>query len=264
MPTFNSCKTIKQALDSVLSQKFTDLEILIIDAASTDETIHIIREYSKNDSRVSSISEKDSGLYDAMNKGIDLAKGEWLFFLGSDDRLFRDDVLQDVCDSLEKQNVVYGDVIIDGDTSWAKDGDRYDGEFDVKKLLRENICHQSIFYRSEFVRKEIGYFNLDYKLCSDWDFNLRCKAKTDFLYLNKIIAFFNGGGESTNNFHDHNFSRDFLANVMSYFRFDLFYPIFLDCKQIFKRIGDFNNSRIIRKNCKRKLFIGKASQWNCE
>lgn len=230
IPTFNSAKDIENCLNSILRQTFQNFEIIIQDNISTDNTVEIIKKISGTDDRIKLLIETDKGIYDAMNKGINLANGEWLYFLGSDDELYDNAVLQSIfIDSDVKQHsVLYGDVQIVGDTSWAKDGEQYGGIFDVKKLLKKNICHQSIFYRRAFIKNDIGYYNIDYKLCADLDFNLRCRAKTDFLYLDKIIARFTGGGASTRDYEDKNFSRDFLQNVLSYFNVDVFDPLVND------------------------------------
>src|ERR1700683_2957242 len=99
-----------------------------------------------------------------MNKGIDSSSGQWMYFLGSDDKLYNEKVLDDVKNLLIKlkSNVIYGNVKIVGDTSWAKDGEIYDGVFDKKKLLKKNICHQSVFYNRNFIRTKIGHFNTNY------------------------------------------------------------------------------------------------------
>ena len=82
-PTFNSAKTLSRCLDSVISQSFTDWEVLMMDGVSNDDTIKIASSYQ--DSRIRIYSEPDKGIYDAMNKGIDKAHGEWLYFIDSDD-----------------------------------------------------------------------------------------------------------------------------------------------------------------------------------
>src|SRR5246127_4505724 len=94
IPTYNSAKTISQSIQSVLRQSFTGYEVLIIDGASTDDTLAITSAF--NSERIKTISEKDRGVYDAMNKGIKLAKGQWLYFLGSDDALYDDSVLEKI------------------------------------------------------------------------------------------------------------------------------------------------------------------------
>ena len=109
IPTFNSAKTLSRCLDSVISQSFTDWEVLMMDGVSNDDTIKIAS--SCQDSRIRIYSEPDKGIYDAMNKGIDKSRGEWLYFLGSDDYLFNSHSLEDVFkNDIEKYDVVYGDV----------------------------------------------------------------------------------------------------------------------------------------------------------
>src|ERR1700744_4382606 len=96
IPTFNSEKTLQNALSSILSQNFTEFEILIVDGVSNDNTIKIVKENIEKDKRIRFISEKDNGIFDAMNKGIELSLGEWLYFLGSDDRLHNSSILRSV------------------------------------------------------------------------------------------------------------------------------------------------------------------------
>ena len=88
--TFNSSRTLAKALESVLEQNFNDWECIIVDGKSTDNTLDIIKEFELKDSRFSHVSEKDNGIYDAFNKGWKMAKGEWIYYLGSDDYLTGD------------------------------------------------------------------------------------------------------------------------------------------------------------------------------
>src|SRR5688572_23331397 len=94
IPTLNSEAHIRRSLESVLHQSFPNFEILIVDGLSVDQTLSIVQQ--ENDARITTYSEKDHGIYDAMNKGITLAKGKWLYFLGSDDVLYDNNVFQDV------------------------------------------------------------------------------------------------------------------------------------------------------------------------
>lgn len=197
IPAFNSASTLPDALNSVLVQRFRDFEVLLMDGFSNDETLQIAQSF--NDSRIRIFSEKDQGTYDAMNKGIATARGEWIYFLGSDDRLFDEHVLEDVHQKLitTKLSVAYGNVQIKGEVDWAKGGAVYDGAFSLYKLLRRNICHQSIFYRNSFLKKNQLNYHLHYPVSADWEFNLRCRMLTGFLFLDRIIAVFNGGGLSS-------------------------------------------------------------------
>ncbi|SRX76506.1 glycosyltransferase family 2 protein [Aequorivita antarctica] len=223
IPTYNCEETIKEALNSILSQSFKNVEILIIDGASTDNTLKILQEYKTQEENLIVHSAKDEGIYDAMNKGIKLAKGDWLYFMGSDDTFYETTTLGKVATLIDglSCNVIYGNVKIIGNTGWAKEGDIYDGKFDTLKILNKNISHQAIFYKRKFIKEEIGFFNVNYSVCSDWDFNLRCWSKTDFYYTDSIIANFFSGGLSTNG-SDKLFEKDFIANILKYFKISLF------------------------------------------
>lgn len=216
IPAYNSQTSIAHAMQSVLNQSFSDFEVLLMDAASTDGTLAIAKGFS--DERISIFSETDKGPYDAMNKGILRAKGEWLYFLGSDDSLRAKNVLQKVSDYIASSpgSVVYGNVFVKGNTAWANDGDIYDGLFTIKKLMQKNICHQSIFYK-KCIFSKIGLYNLKYKICADYDFNLRAAAKCNFDYLDCIIADFNAGGYSTQYLKDICFEDDKRKNIITYF-----------------------------------------------
>ena len=197
IPTYNSESSLKITLDSILEQTFGDFEIVILDGNSKDTTVLIAESY--HDSRIKISSEPDKGVYDAMNKGIQQAKGEWLYFLGSDDYLFSNTVLEEVSRQLQTttNQVVYGNVLIQGNTGWAIDGQVYAGEFSFQKLLKSNICHQSIFYNTSFIKKHQLQYDLKYPISADWDFNIACRILTKFTYLPIVIAVFNAGGVSS-------------------------------------------------------------------
>lgn len=224
IPTFNSATTLVRCLDSIVAQSFDDFEVLLVDGASDDETLSIISRYAEADPRIRSMSGKDRGIYDAMNKGMDAARGQWLIFIGSDDTFHDRYVLEKVFarSSPPDSKVIYGNARIIGDSSWAADGAIYDGKFETEKVLNKNICHQAIFYNTDFVRTSIGHYNLKYRLCADWDFNLRCWAKTNFCYIDLIITNFFAGGESTAKNTDEEFTKEYTPNVLSYFNISPF------------------------------------------
>ena len=226
IPTFNSSKTLKECLDSVFEQSFNSYEVLIIDSVSTDGTLDLIKNYTSEHANLKVYSEKDNGIYDAMNKGMSLAKGDWLYFLGSDDTFHNTRVLSHVSNTIgnTSKKVIYGNVEIVGNTSWAKNGEVYAGRFTTEKLLNQNICHQAIFYNRFYILNNIGNYNLDYVKSSDWDHNLKCWAKAEFEYTDLIVARYSVAGFS-GNVGDENLSRDFVNNVISYFGFSLFDPL---------------------------------------
>jgi len=215
IPTYNSEVVLRTAISSITDQSFLDFEILVIDGLSEDSTLQIADSFK--DPRIKIFSERDSGIYDAMNKGVKHASGEWLIFLGSDDELFDNDVLKDIFALIDQGSAkfIYGDVMLVGNTSWGQDGHVYNGEYDIKKLFRINISHQAIFYhRSVF--DECGGYNLKYKICGDYDFNLRVAAKFKMQYLDRIVAKFNAGGASTTT-GDLAFQGDFYDNIFEYY-----------------------------------------------
>lgn len=194
LPTYNSEEFILKCLDSVASQSFKDFEILVLDGDSTDKTLEMVNSYKDKFISLRVLSKKDKGVYDAMNNGVEHALGTWIYFLGSDDTLFNENILLNVKEALaEHQNldVLYGNVHSDFY------GGTYNEEFLNDDLARLNICHQSIFFNKKLFKK-IGAFNLNYKILADWDhnirwyFNKRIKKK----YINLIVANFADGGLS--------------------------------------------------------------------
>ncbi|MCW5519188.1 glycosyltransferase [Aureitalea sp. L0-47] len=226
IPTFNSALTLHEALNSIASQSEKSIEVIVQDGGSNDDTLSVAKNYRERIPGLLIASEKDNGIYDAMNRAMQKATGQWLIFMGSDDKFHGEDVLKKVSEKIKntKANVVHGDAKIIGDTGWAKDGDIYDGPFDLHKLLNQNICHQAMFYRRSFVIERIGDFNTDYKKSSDWDFNLRCWAEKPFQYIDLVISDFAAGGLSTHS-NDKRMVEDFIDNILSYFNVDLFHPL---------------------------------------
>ena len=199
-------------------------EVLIMDGFSSDDTSQICKGYVSNS--IHFYQEKDTGIYDAMNKGISKARGEWIYFLGGDDVFYSDTVLQTFASATKKYpfNMFYGNVLVSGDTAWAKDHQVYDGYFSLNKLLTKNICHQAILYKKSLF-SEIGNFNTKYIVCADFDLNLRIVSKYNVKYLDfTAVIFKNGGASSTIN--DAVFMDDFNKNVINYFYKILYRPCF--------------------------------------
>jgi glycosyltransferase involved in cell wall biosynthesis len=118
VPTYNSEATLKGCLESVLCQKFTDIEILIIDGMSNDKTLSIAKNYKNPIIRI--YTETDEGIYDAMNKGIKQSQGKWLYFLGSDDELYDNEVLTNIATLInnnDNPDIIYGNVMVTRDNS---------------------------------------------------------------------------------------------------------------------------------------------------
>ena len=195
IPTYNCEQTICRCLQSVFDQKFDDFELIVVDGSSTDKTIALVNDIVANNRSVPHqiISEKDHGIYDAMNKGANLAKGEWLYFMGSDDEFVNNDVLPAVSKHIVQNpglDFFYGNVLL------RSTGERYAGRFDTRRLMVVNICHQALFVSKETFM-ELGPFNTRYTLWADWDFNLKVFFhKKQVSFANHDIAYYNDSGRS--------------------------------------------------------------------
>lgn len=193
-PTRNSASTLERCLKSVTAQNFNNWEHWIIDSVSTDETVSIARRAARKDSRLHVLSEVDSGIYDAMNKGIVLARGEWIYFLGSDDELFDADTLSSIFDHGNIEcDFLYGNVMR------IPNQKLHDGPFDLNKIFTTNISHQAIFYRRELFER-LGVFDLRFPVYADWEFNIKCMIDPTVRtqYIDTVIARFRLGGTSSN------------------------------------------------------------------
>jgi glycosyltransferase involved in cell wall biosynthesis len=255
IPTYNSGATISACIESILRQSYSNWEVLIIDAVSKDETIAIAQTYANKNSSIRFISEKDEGIYDAMNKGISLSKGSWLYFLGCDDRLYNETVLEDVFNKIYEigdVEVVYGNVFSE------RFNGLYDGEFNSSKILKKNISHQAIFLKKSVFDKT-GKFDLKYKAQSDWDHNLKWLLAKNIRskFIDVIVAYYADGGYSS--LHgDNTFYRDLRLNFIRYGRNSLsFWTKFAVLQyEFFKSIkrGDLKRLREVISSL-RYLFI---------
>ena len=218
VPNYNSGQSLIDLMESLKKQSFQDFEIIVVDGLSNDDSIKIVKGYqSFFKERLRVISEKDKGIYDAMNKGIAISNGSWLFFIGSNDRIYSNSTLLDIYKFLQEtlSDVVYGNVLVMGDTGWARDGDIYDGEFSLRKIFKKNICHQGILYRKGMFQSH-GTYNIEYPVCADYDLNLRFFAQTKFEFIPIVVAVFSGGGSSSS-IIDKVFFKDKYRNIVRYF-----------------------------------------------
>jgi glycosyltransferase involved in cell wall biosynthesis len=217
IPVFNAEKTLCSCMQSIITQSFKDFEIIIIDGVSVDESLTIIIGYAAKYPFIKWISEEDNGIYDAMNKGVTKAKGDYLYFLGSDDTLFNEFVLSAIAERLKESNakIWYGNVMMSGDNQWLTESTIHAGEFDLKRLISHNICHQSIVYHHS-IFSETGCYNIGYPVFADYDFNLRCFARYQFVHDDIIVANFKIGGRSTT-LTDDKFEEEKIANIIHYY-----------------------------------------------
>lgn len=191
VPTLNVAAILPDCLDSIIQQTCSDFELVLVDGGSTDETVDVAKRIASDlGTRLVIHSAPDEGTYDAMNRGVGMATGAWLLFLGADDALYEADTLARVAAFIgqhEPSDLVYGDVLLRSTST------RHAGTFDLDRLLYDtNICHQAIFYRRELFAG-IGPYNLRYTVCADWDFNIRCFSNTALVtrYMDIVVARYN-------------------------------------------------------------------------
>ena len=199
--TYNSAQSIKSCLDSVLNQNYIDFEQIIIDGKSNDNTLSIINKFSDNHNQIKIYSEEDKGIYDALNKGINLASGDIIGFVHSDDFLATNNIINEICSMMKSESLdgVYGDL-------------QYVDEINTKKIIRNwKSCdfkpsllkqgwmppHPTLFLKKEVYEKH-GLFDLSYKISADYDFILRIfkDSELKFGYLPKDITKMRVGGAS--------------------------------------------------------------------
>lgn len=190
--TFNSEKTLKQCLNSVIDQSFNDWECIIIDGLSKDNTINIIQDYASMDQRFKFISEKDHGIFDALNKGIKLAKGEWIYVLGSDD-LLTVNGLKDLYKETKDYDIVYGNTI----DKYSNGVLRKPHSKDYHIVTKNMFCsHQAIIMKKDVIEK-LGYFSLRYPLKADFDLIQKAFLKGyKFHQIDAEVAYFSMDGVS--------------------------------------------------------------------
>lgn len=192
IPVLNAEGKLEKTLDSIAGQEFPNLEVLVMDGgadAGTEATVNRTRLPNRGSLRY--VGEADKGVYDAMNKALDLARGRYVYFAGAGDSL-RPGALASVQKKLPPDctSLVYGNVL--------RGAEVYDGPFDRWRLCHRNICHQAAFYGRE-VFTLVGKFSLAYPACSDWEFNMRCfaEARVAKCYIDTVVADFEKGGLSS-------------------------------------------------------------------
>ncbi len=201
---FNEEKHIGETCESVVKQKFKNFEWIVIDGESTDNSIDILNNYQKYIDIF--ISEKDDGIYDAMNKGISLAKGEFLILLNGGDFFCDKRVLQGVAKYISETNksydIYHGDVILlddNADKTICYANFAKNKNIDIKHFLKGNgIPHQGAFIKKKLF-DSIGNYDTSYKITGDFDWWVRaiCINKAKPYYLDTLIAKITYGGIST-------------------------------------------------------------------
>ena len=198
VPTFGSQAVLGAALQSIAAQSWRDFEVIISDGASSDATLAMAAGFAQSLPALVLDSRPDSGVYDAINRGIALARGEWVLIVGSDDRLHGADTLAKLAPHLQAAtaDVVYGDVrMMAANTNGVPAGARYAGAVPLERLVMQNICQQAICYRRALF-DDIGAFDLRYRLHADWALNLRAAVRGSLQWVDIVVTDYAATGMS--------------------------------------------------------------------
>jgi putative colanic acid biosynthesis glycosyltransferase len=197
--SYNSESTIRKTIESIINQTFQNFEYIIIDGQSTDNTNKIVDEYKiilKN--RLIHITETDQGIYDAMNKGIDLASGDFAIFMNSNDEFYDETTLAKVVNKINDMNkIYYGRALnVSEAGSWIYPNKKYNTKNIENWLRKELPNHQAMFFPINFYKKE--KYDLNFHIAGDADYKYRAKKECDFEFVDEIICKFSIGGISSN------------------------------------------------------------------
>jgi glycosyltransferase involved in cell wall biosynthesis len=193
IPSYNDGEKLIQLLSSIANQTYSNIEVILIDGGSTDQTETVVKKYGSLINYF--ISEPDKGIFDAMNKGVQVAKGDWLFFIGCDDKFYDNNVLSNIFShkDLHGIDVLYGKI-------YDKQKKTTLGQEikSRKELLSSQFWHQSIFYNKS-IFSTTGLYKIEYKIAADTIFNCDafCNYDLKWKFTNEVTTIFSGDGLSS-------------------------------------------------------------------
>lgn len=193
---YNDFKGLEKTINSVKSQTFKDFEYIVIDGGSNDGSERVINE--NEDIITKSKIESDKGIYDAMNKGINLSTGDFLIFMNSGDNFSDKNVLNNFANSIDSFDKVYfGNAnIISENSSWFYPNNLI-SQSNIDKWLCNNLPnHQAMFFPKTFYNT--NNYNLNFKIAGDSDYKFRSRNKCGFVFLDFVVCDFYIGGVSSN------------------------------------------------------------------
>jgi glycosyltransferase involved in cell wall biosynthesis len=242
----NNLPGLNRTMDSVFQQSWKDFEYIIMDGGSTDGSRELIEENARKLSYW--VSEKDKGIYCAMNSGIEQAKGEYLLFLNSGDELADDAVLKNIVPFLSGEDLVYGNIIF-----VKPDDTTYNSSFPPKLsfdfFADFTLAHPGTFIKTEVI-KRLGLYDESLKICADWKFFMEAVFKENVSYkmVDQIISKFYLDGIS---------SQDAFQMIIKKERDGVLlkeYPAFWEMYRELKQLRQLKNSWVVRSSLKAGLI----------
>ncbi len=198
--TYNSAKTVADTIRSVNAQTYPNIEHIIVDGLSKDNTLEIVKQYAGERQVIK--SEKDYGIYDAFNKGIKMATGDIIGVLNSDDFFTSDNIIEQIVNAFNKENIdaVYGDIHFVSPDNLNKCVRYYSSKSFRPWMMRMGFmfAHPSFYVKREYY-ENLGLYKTDYKIAADFELLLRfvVKAKIKCKYLPLDFVTMRTGGAST-------------------------------------------------------------------
>jgi glycosyltransferase involved in cell wall biosynthesis len=187
MVTFNAADVLERALQSILQNKTPAMELVVVDGASSDGTLDILRRHADRIDQWQ--SEPDSGIYDAMNKVRLLATGDWLLFLGADDELL-------VPAEALLRHFTHPDSLYYGDVRFRNTGGVYGGRFSRYRLMQQNICHQAICYPKSIYKTKA--YQTGAGMMADHRYNIELAGSgVPFVHVDELVTCFDNTGRSS-------------------------------------------------------------------
>lgn len=246
----NAESCIEKTIQSVLNQTFTDYEYIIKDGCSIDKTIEIVRSYQSKSNRIIVYLGKDNGIYDAMNKAVACARGQYIYFLNAGDVLYENHTLENIFRVCGDEDIIYGDVI------FGNARKRSPKILNKLFFLNERmVCHQAIIAKKETLLSHP--FMIKYKYCADREWLSYSVSRWKYKYYNIIISKYNTNGVSSNLA---NFQRDSLQLIIDQYGNTgaFFVRIKRLCSRYLRNRCDAKNSGHKKKNS--ILLIGAGGQ----
>ena len=193
---YNAKSVIEKTINSIIGQTYANIEYIIIDGGSNDGTIEIIKKYSQHIKYW--ISERDKGIYDAMNKGIMAANGDLINFMNAGDSFINKYTIEDIFKEYINEDIFYGNIIRNFKNYQIRATGITSNPPKIIDFIGDTIHHQAAFIKKDLFIK-YGLYSLEYKLISDWIFFYETiiKEKVNIKYVNKDVAFFEMNGAST-------------------------------------------------------------------
>lgn len=233
---YNNERGIEKTISSVINQTYNNIEYIIIDGGSNDQTVPIIKKY--NDKIDYWISEPDNGIYNAMNKGIKVAKGEYLNFMNSGDTFTKNTIIEEIMNLKEENDaIIYGNIIKCYKYHTQRSCGITKSKPDIVDFYKNTIHHQSAFIKKELFNK-YGLYEEKYKLASDWLFFIIAVGigKEKVHYCKLDIAYFMMDGSSSIGKNKYTQEKETMKH-----------KLFPEYDYIFKELSEYRSSTILTK-----------------